>query len=547
MARLLIFFSFFIALFHFIPVNGQYQYADNSQIYNRLQKIQKQYPNYIRLQSIGKSSGNRDIWLLTFGHGDRQNHQALAMVGGVEGDNLLSVELALKTAETIAASLSRDSMRNALSKSTLYIIPDASPDATAQYFSALRFERKRNARQYDNDRDGNINEDGFDDLNSDNLITKIRIKTPTGNMVKNPNNERLMRKADIAKGERGEFLVFSEGIDNDKDGKYNEDGLGGININRNFSFDYQPFTSESGDYPVSEKENRAIADFLFDAWNIFAVISFGEPDNLSAPLKFNRKKMAGKIITGWLKQDVDVNEIVSDRYQKTVNCPDKKPAHGNPGDFFQWAYFHYGRFSFSTPAWQIPDVELKADSANADSRFTTEEKFIRWAEQNEMQNYFVDWQVIDHPDFPDKTVEVGGIKPFLLKNPPLSIIDSLAGQQTEFFLQLLGMKPEIEMVNIKTEEIGNDLFRLSLDIHNKGILPTCTQIGTKMRWVRKMRLDLQLTNHQNLISGQKTVILPRLNGGEHSSAQWIVKGKGKITIQTGAPNTGFIQKQIELK
>ena len=29
--------------------------------------------------------------------------------------------------------------------------------------------------------------------------------------------------------------IYDEGIDDDKDGKYNEDGIGGIDMNRNFS------------------------------------------------------------------------------------------------------------------------------------------------------------------------------------------------------------------------------------------------------------------------------------------------------------------------
>ena len=38
----------------------------------------------------------------------------------------------------------------------------------------------------------------------------------------------------IRDGEEGEWLVISEGVDNDGDGDYNEDGIGGLDLHRNY-------------------------------------------------------------------------------------------------------------------------------------------------------------------------------------------------------------------------------------------------------------------------------------------------------------------------
>ena len=86
-----------------------------------------------------------------------------------------------------------------------------------------------------------IDEDGYEDLNKDGLITLMRIKDPAGRFIESDEDERIMVEADISKGQSGNYLVYSEGIDNDKDGSFNEDGPGGVDFNRNFTFNYESF------------------------------------------------------------------------------------------------------------------------------------------------------------------------------------------------------------------------------------------------------------------------------------------------------------------
>ena len=46
----------------------------------------------------------------------------------------------------------------------------------------------------------------------------MRIKDPAGKYIKSDEDERIMVEADLSKGQSGNYLVYSEGIDNDKDG-----------------------------------------------------------------------------------------------------------------------------------------------------------------------------------------------------------------------------------------------------------------------------------------------------------------------------------------
>ena len=82
------------------------------------------------------------------------------------------------------------------------------------------------------------------------------------------------------KGQKGAFRLYSEGIDNDKDGKFNEDGPGGVNFNRNLTYNYEEFGPNAGLHPVSEPESKALLDFLYYHFNIYATIAFGPQDTL---------------------------------------------------------------------------------------------------------------------------------------------------------------------------------------------------------------------------------------------------------------------------
>ena len=59
-------------------------------------------------------------------------------------------------------------------------------------------------------------------------------------------------------------LLGREGIDNDGDGRLNEDGPGYLDMNRNYGFKWQPryVQGGSGDFPMSSRPTKAVSDFI---------------------------------------------------------------------------------------------------------------------------------------------------------------------------------------------------------------------------------------------------------------------------------------------
>ncbi len=137
--------------------------------------------------------------MLEIGSGDRTAHPAIAVVGGVEGAHLLGQELAVGFAEKLLASAKTDSVKKLLGEVTFYVFPSVSPDASEQYFNKLKYERSANARPTDDDRDGRVNEDPFEDLNNDGQISWVRVEDPTGKWITHPADARVMIQANAEK------------------------------------------------------------------------------------------------------------------------------------------------------------------------------------------------------------------------------------------------------------------------------------------------------------------------------------------------------------
>lgn len=537
----------------FFPAPSVAQYHSNSELTSRIRELGTKYPQLCTVRSLGKTSAGNDIWLISIGTGNRDSKPAMAVVSGVDGKHIPGRELALGFATRILQNSTKNQIRDLLEKMTFYVIPDASPEASSQFSSPIRYERSVNSRPTDDDRDFQTDEDPCEDLNGDGLITLIRIKDPAGKYLISSEDERIMAEADLSKGETGSYHVFTEGTDNDKDGKFNEDGAGGVSFNRNFTYNYEEFGAGTGLYPVSEPETKAVADFLFDRFNVYSVITFGPQDNLGQPMKApDRQTDAGRQnqdpdqgftrmqrtkITSIMKSDETINRLVSEKYHSITGLKGSPAPVSEPGNFMEWAYFHYGRYSFSTPGWWFSYEKGKNAGA----------ELLKKSGNEKSSELFVPWTVTDHPDFPGKTVEVGGLKPFALINPPADSLPGLIESHYEFITEVAAMHPELEFLDVKTENAGENIFRISLLVHNKGLFATCAEIGDQNIWTRIMRINLEPSKGQTILSGSKVQRIRRLLGDESAEFSWLISGKGTVRISAGSDAVGTISLPVGLK
>lgn len=528
---------------------AQSSYSTHAQLSTRLKTLSSKYATTVKLESIGKSKGGKDIFALTLSKGDASTKPAIAILAGADGAHLAGTEVALQLAEKFVAS---DSLAKVLESKTFYIIPSINPDAQEQFSAKLKFERSGNDVDTDDDRDGRLNEDPFEDLNNDGQITWMRIEDPTGAYIISKEDPRVMVKADPSKGEVGKYILLSEGIDNDKDGVFNEDGVGGVNIDKNGTYDYPFFTQGSGEYAASESETKALLDFLYTTKNIYAVFTFGPANNLSEATKFDKSKTLKRIVTGILEKDASVGEQISKLYNMQTGLKDAPAMPQTKGNLSQTAYYHYGRLSFSTPTWWTPKVSAPKDSTKKEIKEiktsdNDDVRFLKWADAQQLKGSFVSWQKINHPDFPNQTVEVGGIAPYAKLNPPISYLNEATDKHIKFFKAFASQMPDVQILNIKTESVSAGLTRVTVQVTNKGLLPTGSEIGDRVRWVQKVRTEVKTSSSQTIISGKKVNLRGAMSAGESQEYSWLISGSGNITIEAGNAMTGIKTVSVALK
>ncbi len=412
---------FMFLLLLFLPVtspasgNPTEGYHDYSALTNALKQLASKNPQITKLSSVGKTLKGRDIWMLqvsgTKGLSPEQK-QALLICGNLEGDHVIGSEVALGIAGYLIDGYGKDEkVTKALDTRTFYIIPRANPDGAELFFNDLLYEHPGNLKPRDEDYDWLTDEDGPEDLNGDGMITLMRVKDKEGDWFIDEKDPRLMKKKEAGTPLDKLYKIYPEGIDNDGDELYNEDGPGGFNINRNFphNFGYKP--KGLGVYPASEKETQAIIDFITryvpelktqPRKNICGVLLFSKFDNLAAgsgiesgtptfPEPPSAAQPAGMTRMMFFMgrrgqqptqqqprptdpqpkttnaQDKPIFESVSEKYKEITgikSAVSEKPA----GSMLEWGYFQHGIPTFSANLWSLreeqrtPSAKMKREA-----------------------------------------------------------------------------------------------------------------------------------------------------------------------------------------
>ena len=232
-----------------------------------LRKWAADFPNLVELYSVGKSFEGRDIWQITITNkatGKDTDKPAMFIEGNRHSGEVTAAESALWFANHILSGYGTDpAMTKLVDTKALYVKIKNNPDGSELYLNTAQSNRST-VRPYDDDRDGLLDEDPPEDLDGDGFILQVRKKVEPGKgtMMIDPKDPsgRLMVRAPAGKGD---YIVSSEGIDNDGDGRVNEDGVGGLDLHRNYPENWRPMPGldltgrgytqgGAGEYPLSE-------------------------------------------------------------------------------------------------------------------------------------------------------------------------------------------------------------------------------------------------------------------------------------------------------
>jgi hypothetical protein len=422
------------------------KYHTPDEVNGLLKSWAAKFPELTKLQTIGKSYGNKNIYVLRIaarGSAKPDFRPGVLISANIQGNHLVGSEAALLLIEKLLTGYGANkTITSLLQKRTVYAAPLLNPDAAQHFFKKPLYEYKTNHNPVDEDLDGLVDEDGPDDLNKDGFITRMRVKDPEGKWLTDPANPQLMRKADFKKGEKGVYKLYTEGLDNDDDGKYNEDPAGGVELNRNFPHDFEVNTRSAGMWPVSQKEAIALVDFLIAHNNIGLVLNFSSENTLlnleqtgkarvgAAKVKVPKmfalilgfdpeKEYTLKEIVDALKgmgfappgveiteelvasflglgpamsidnRDMPYFQAIQKEYKDALkeaklNYPQKRAKGVIKGSFAAYCYYQLGTQVFSTDLWAVPEPKKKEkkDALNTEKlKAMSSEEFIALGEE----------------------------------------------------------------------------------------------------------------------------------------------------------------------
>ena len=485
-----------------------------------------------------------------------ENRPAILVVAGIDGDHLLGSEVAV---ELVLELLNRDdeSTINLLKNNTVYIIPQVNPDAAEYYFAPIQNGQRRNLRPFDNDRDGLIDEDDVDDLNGDGYITLMRVRDQEkATRTVNPDNPRLDKKPDPLEGESAEFVLYTEGIDNDEDGEFNEDGIGGYDPNRNWPSDWQPEWIQYGatDYPFSLPETRVIGEFIYDHPNIAAAQSY---HNAGGMILYGPN---AKYIS-YPASDLRVFRAIAKKggellpfYDPMTVHEDLYTVHGGEDGF---TYDALGIISFTNELWT--DKRMMANGKNPSSN---ERKTFR--DMLQFEDVFVPYHEVEHPQY--GTILVGGTKKFSSRVTPPWMLEEGCHRNFAFTMFHADEMPKLKWGALQVKKLGNRLWEVTVEVTNDKLIPSRTAMAAKHR-IGLPDVLICETSRANKVAASGTVrsLLPnaKLNAqeterphriivnngiGSNDSTlfQFVIDGSGSVTFQYAAEKGGTIERTVKL-
>lgn len=572
------------------------RHHDHEDVTRMTEAWAERYPDLVTVESLGKSIQGRELWLLTLTNADTgpaEEKPALWFDAHSDAPQVLTKEVALYFIhELLTGYETDDRVRRLLDTRTLYIIPDANPDPGEQLIQEPEpgviqgVSRDGYLHPWDDDGDGADDEDPPEDIDGDGRITSMRVQDPEGEWKKDPDVPQLMvrREAGDDADDGPFYRVYpTEGVDNDGDGRINEDWLGAFDSNRVFPSNWQPAHRQLGapPYPLFTPESRALIDAMLERPNIAAVISL----HTSGPFPGGTLYAPPASVPPSELPSFDMDHLYAaygDAFERIMrddpdfphSCATAVDAYtqlGQPifGTLIDWAYLNRGIIAWTPEVWD------NGYDYDGDCSLSREERW-RWSEEEWDGRPFVAWSEAEHPEL--GRVEIGGWRNDLTGRgvlPPEGWVDR-SEQMIPWFLHTFESLPEVTISDARVEATGDGVYRVRATVRNTGFLPTTStayaatlyRVGGMETGVRsRVPYAKPVTAHLRTAGGEvlsdPEVEVGHLRGvgtGEGSGpvagdwpdredVEWVVRAPEgtDVTVRAGTPRAGYAETTVQLR
>ena len=505
-------------------------YHTLDEIETYLEGIASRYPELVTLGVIGQSREGRPIWAVDVNNpmtGLASEKPGFYVDGNIHGGEVLGGEGALAFLDRLLAGHEAGvDLRELVDTRAFYIVPIVNPDGRA--ISVDTPENHRwNVRPVDEDGDGRVDEDPPEDLDGDGRILQMRIPDPDGGWVVHATDVRRMTRLRGASTDRPRYRVVGEGIDNDGDGAFNEDRVGGVDLNRNFPANWSAAQFASGPFPLSEPETHALVTYITDRPNIAAVHTF----HTSGGLILRFPTLADQ---DWDFPEGDLaayREIAADgdaitgyenyAYQKQVIVDLMSPGHGV---FNDWASKEFGVLAITTEMW------AHAIGQGQDALFA-------WNDDVLDGMGFIGWYDYEHPDL--GSVELGGWDRWSTSSPPDRLIAEEVERNVEWVLTFADKTPQVAIARLEFTRRGDSTV-LSATVSNTGWMATATDHALhELEIAKPVQVRVELENAE-VVTGDAEVAIGVLPGTRTGPATERTVAWSLRVIDVSAPATATV-------
>lgn len=526
-----------------VPIHWN-RYYDYGQVSGILRNLVAAYPDFAKLESIGKSYEGRDMWVITvtdFGTGDSHSKPGFWIDGAIHANEIQATEVCLYTAWFLLEMQGEnDTIREMLRRRVFFILPMMSPDSRDAHFYRPNSTNspRSGQRPVDDDRDGLVNEDGPNDLDGDGHITQMRIPDPNGRHKPHPKYPNLL--VPVEEGETGQYtLLGQEGYDVDGDGAVNEDGDGYYDPNRDWPWNWQPGYVQGGAfrYPFSLIENRHVADFIRRHPNIAGAQNYHNTGGMVL-------RGPGSKQDSYESADVRVYDAIGKTGERILpgyrymNVADD--LYEVWGGSVDWFHQMLGVFTFTNELF-TPYLYFHKSEGGFSARGETTHEFDALLL---FGDGLVPWKEVDHPQY--GRVEVGGLKKNWGRQPPAFMLQEECHRNMAFTLYHADQMPLVAVNEVSVKPLGNELSEITAVVRNERLTPTHAAVDVRRKITRPDHVtiagegievalgqyssDLLMRRATRQESNPAQVAIPNLPGNSTTYVRWIVRGQGPVTV-----------------
>jgi len=561
-----------------LPLRFDFYYTLD-QVHEALKVLNETYPDMTTLDLVGKSEEGRSIYVMTINNpktGKALEKPGVWVDGNIHGNEIQGGEICLYTMDYLLGNYSTNKeLAELMDKNCFYFCPVVNPDGRYHFFADANDPNSNRGLRIpaDDDRDGLYDEDFPDDLDGDGNITRMRKRDPFGQFKTHPEDPRLMVR--VKPGEKGEWTMLGdEGIDNDGDGRVNEDSEGYVDPNRNWGFDWAPeyVQGGAGQYPFSGVGLKALGEWAIQRTNICMVWSFHNTGGMN--LRGPSRKGLGE----YPQQDIAVydylgaqSERILPGYRYLVSWKDLYTTYGDSCEFLtqmMGAYGYVGEvFQVQTETFRSQKERQPGSQTEGDDDImammmgrSTELERLRFSDNLTHGDLHKPWTPYEHPTYGD--VEIGGwVKMSSRISAPFMLID-LVHRNSMAVLFTAKHTPEVSLDVTEVKEVGKGLYRVRTRLANSKAIPTMSYLAQKVKLYPKDMLKVAGAKAKVVAGGLLTdayrdsvtykkfrpelqfLVVPGFGKVEH---QFLVEGKGDVTIRYESRHAGKLSQTIQLK